>query len=122
MIDISSSTTTPALPETPSKFIKIINHPHSTSGASDPIIIPLDGTLGNNLHALISLPRIEEKPWAPFRTWADFEYTETAVLGLLSKDIVNKQLFSNSLITLRSYTDMEQSLEAARAYGVPVRS
>jgi len=117
------NTTPPA--ETPSKIIKIINHPHS--GISDPTIIPLEGTTSIDSQASLFLSQTEGRPWAPFRTRADFEYTETAVLGLLSKDIVNKQLYgiknswsSHSSITLRSHADMERSLQAARTYGVPV--
>lgn len=61
-------------------------------------------------------------PWAPFRTRADFEYTETAVKGLLHKDIVNTQLRgmsgswskNGSHITLRSNKDMEDALDRAR--------
>lgn len=111
---------------TPSTFIKIINHPHS--GVSDPITIPLKGTSSSDSNAISILqPQMEGKPWAPFRTHADFKYAETAVLGLLSKKLVNKQLHgiqngwsSDSAITFHSYTDMEQSLQAARTYGVSV--
>lgn len=64
----------------------------------------------------------------PFQTLADFEYTETAVKGLLSKDLVNKQLagfndkwsIGGSHLTIRTYKDMQDSLEKARAYGVQV--
>jgi hypothetical protein len=128
MIESSSASNTTPLAETPSKFIKIINHPHS--GISDPTIIPLEGTINIDSQASPTLlSKTGGRPWAPFRTRADFEYTETAVLGLLNKEIVNKQLnsinnswSSHSAITFRSATDMEQSLQAARAYGVPVRS
>ena len=67
------------------------------------------------------------KPWAPFHSHADFEYTETAVLGFLNKDLVNKQLHginhnwsTHSAITFRSHAHMAQSLRAAREYSVPV--
>lgn len=68
------------------------------------------------------------RPWAPFKTLADFEYTETAVKGLLSKDLVNKQLagfnegwsIGGSHLTIRNYNDMQQFLANAREYGVQV--
>ena len=72
----------------------------------------------------------ESRPWAPFRSLADFEYTETAVKGLLSKDLVDKQLvgfhgkwsIGGTHLTLRNYNDMRDSLEKAREYGVKVSS
>ena len=71
---------------------------------------------------------MESRPWAPFNTLADFEYTETAVKGLLSEDLVNRQLagfnerwsIGGSHLTLRSYKDMQESLAKAREYGVQV--
>jgi hypothetical protein len=111
-------------------YIKILPHPHSTN--TDEIIIPvdcgeaaLDATQKPTETVLDPIP----KPWAPFRTRADFEYTETAVQGLLSKGLVDRQLsgitkcwsVSGSHLTIRNYADMERSLEAARQYGVPVR-
>ena len=114
--------------EIPSTFIKIIDHPHS--GISDPTIISLEGTMSiDSRMELTFLSQTVVKPWAPFCTQADFEYTETAVLGLLSKELVNKQLSgihnswsSHSTITLRSHADMEQTLQVVRTYGVPVQS
>ena len=73
-------------------------------------------------------PAPESRPWAPFRTLADFEYTETAVKGLLSKNLVDKQLagfngkwsIGGSHLTLRTYKDMQEYLAKAREYGVQV--
>jgi hypothetical protein len=101
-------------------------HPHS--GVKE-TIIPLEhlDSAINEIPDTVLLPQIRSKPWAPFRSREDFEYTETAVTGLLSKDIVNKQLFGmrnrwakSTRITLRSHSDMEKSLTAARQYGVKV--
>jgi hypothetical protein len=113
-------------PSRPSTFIKIIHHPHSL--IAEPRIIPLEGeNTVNAAQPMPVFPQIANKPWAPFRTRADFEYTETAVKGLLSKSTVDAQLrgFNNSWskhrkITLRSYADMEDSLGATRTYGVEV--
>ena len=63
-----------------------------------------------------------------FRTLADFEYMETAVKGLLSEELVNKQLagfnkgwtIGGSRLTIHTYKDMHKSLAKAREYGVQV--
>jgi hypothetical protein len=118
----------PAAPTLPSKFIKIISHPHSMT--TEPTIIPLEG--GSVVEstpdkAPTFIQDVGEKPWAPFRTRADFEYTETAIKGLLSKNIVDAQLqginnhwAKRSKITLQTYMDMERTLAIARADGLPV--
>ena len=59
---------------------------------------------------------------------ADFEYTETAIKGLLSKDLVNRQLagfnerwsMGGSHLTIHTYKDMHESLGKAREYGIQV--
>lgn len=73
------------------------------------------------------MPQPEPRPWAPFENLADFEYTETAVLGLLPKWIVNKQLAGlnsnwaeGSRLTIKNYTDMDKVLSKARKYFVQV--
>jgi hypothetical protein len=74
------------------------------------------------------VPNHTSRPWAPFKTLADFEYTETAVKGLLSKDLVNKQLagfnegwsIGGSRLTIHNYKDMQRSLAKAREYGIQV--
>jgi hypothetical protein len=94
-------------------------------------IIPLSSgaTLSSSSQpATTFVPAPESRPWAPFRTLADFEYTETAVKGLLSKDLVNKQLagfnkkwtIGGSHLTIHTYKDMQESLAKAREYGVQV--
>jgi hypothetical protein len=104
-------------------YIKIVHHPHS--GSKEPDIIPLQGDHIQAFEDHPSVPQAMLKPWAPFRSRADFEYIETAVQGLLNEDIVNKQLYGlhngwaeKSSITLRSYADVERSLAAARQYGI----
>ncbi|EGO31125.1 hypothetical protein SERLADRAFT_432782 [Serpula lacrymans var. lacrymans S7.9] len=104
-------------------FIQVVHHPQS--GKHDPVIIPLDSVIpsadqGNHEAGLGSA--LEIKPWAPFRNRADFEYAETAVKGLLSKAIVNTQLYGihhgwadNTNITFRNYADIEKTLQVARA-------
>lgn len=73
------------------------------------------------------MPQPEPRPWAPFENLADFEYTETAVLGLLPKWIINKQLAGlnsnwaeGSRLTIKNFTDMDKVLSKARKYFVQV--
>ena len=117
----------------PDEYIKIIPHPHSLDTA--PKIIPI--TLSPTNHCSYSSPKSSTQlfaplskavpPWAPFNTLADFEYTETAIQGLLSKQLVNKQLAGiqgswavKSSLTLRTYNDMEAALTRARRHYVQV--
>ena len=78
--------------------------------------------------AMAFVPTPESHLWAPFRTLADFEYTETAVKGLLSEDLVNRQLvgfneawsIGGSHLTIHNYKDMQKSLAVAREFGIQV--
>jgi hypothetical protein len=120
-------------PHLPNVYIRIVPHPHSIN--TDITIVPLtssntpSGSLSSKLQAENHfIPPSEGRPWAPFRTLADFEYTETAVKGLLSEDLVNKQLagfngkwsLGGSQLTIRTYKDMKNSLVKARQYGIQV--
>jgi hypothetical protein len=106
----------------PQEYIKIIPHPH----AHDPAIriIPLSTS---SKETLVFQPKPNICPWAPFRNLADFEYTETAIKGLLSKTLVNTQLAKinstwavGSLLSIKSHRDMETVLSKARKYFVQV--
>lgn len=117
----------PPLP-LPATYIKIVPHQHSNA---PPTILALDGPLtGDHSESSVYIPDLASKPWAPFCTQADFEYTETAVLGLLLKDLVNKQLVgihnlwstAGSNLMIHNYADMKKSLDAARQFAVPVCS
>jgi hypothetical protein len=114
-------------PILPQEFIKIIPHPHSVDPT--PIILPLDSSLSPSIKAKspVFQPRSEPWPWAPFQTLADFEYTETAIQGLLSKKLVNKQLASinsnwavGSKLLIKNYSDMEKVLMKALKHTVQV--
>ena len=68
-----------------------------------------------------------ERPWAPFSSLADFEYTETAVNGLLSKKTVDKQLSGfnsrwaiGSHLSIQNSKDMEAALTMACEYIIQV--
>jgi hypothetical protein len=113
-------------PDLPDVYIKIIPHPHSINTSIT--IIPLTSDTSQSEAATNFVPAPQIRPWAPFRTLADFEYTETAVKGLLSEELVNKQLagfnkgwtIGGSRLTIHTYKDMQKSLALAREYGVQV--
>ncbi len=119
-------------PNLPNEFIKIIPHPHSID--STPIIIPLTLPLTSSAQSIQALspafqPRSEPWSWVLFKTLADFEYTETAIQGLLSKKLVNKQLAGinsswakGSNLTIKNYNDMDKVLTNARKHTVQVRT
>ena len=116
-------------PNLPDEFIKVIPHPHSLDPTST--IIPLTSfpSLSIDVSGPIFQPRSDPWPWAPFQTLADFEYTETAIQGLLSKALINKQLAGinskwavGSRLTIKNYNDMEKALAKARKHTVQVRT
>ena len=83
----------------------------------------MPGEATNNIFSGISA----ERPWAPFLSLADFEYTETAVNGLLSKKTIDKQLSGfnsrwaiGSHLSIQNSKDMEAALAMACEYIVKV--
>ena len=114
-------------PNLPQEFIKIIPHPHSIDPT--PIILPLDSSPSPSVKATSPgfQPWSEPWPWAPFQMLADFEYMETAIQGLLSKKLVNKQLAGinsnwavGSKLSIKNYNNMEKVLTKARKHTVQV--
>lgn len=113
-------------PHLPHEYIKIIPHSHSPNPTTQIIAL---STMNPDYHSNHSnyMPRSEPRPWAPFKNLADFEYTETAILGLLPKWIINKQLggindnwAEGSRLTIKNSTEMEKILSNARQYFVQV--
>lgn len=74
------------------------------------------------------LPTPSTKPFAPFRTLPDFQFTELAVSSLMAPKYIDEMLNgihndwsrTGTNLTIRNHQDMEQSLKAAREYAVPV--
>jgi hypothetical protein len=102
-------------PHLPQEYIKIIPHPHSPSPTTQIIAL---SAMNPDCHSNHSnhMPRSEPHPWAPFKNLADFEYTETAILGLLPKWIIDKQLgginsnwAEGSRLTIKNSTEMEKN-------------
>jgi len=115
----------PVSTTTPISFIEVFHHPHS--GLHSPTRILLD-----NAPVLFSTPSTSTsvanaKPWAPFRTRSDFEFTEQVVTKCMEKDTVNILLQgyhgkwgTTTKLTLRGAQDVEESLAAARKFGIQV--
>jgi hypothetical protein len=109
-------------PHLPKEYIKIIPHPHSSIPATKIIALST-----SNSECLTYKPQLEPCAWAPFETLADFEYTETAILGLLPKWIIDKQLAGfnskwaeGSRLTIKTFAEMDKVLTKARKYFVQV--
>ena len=115
-------------PHLPREYIKIIPHPHSPDPTTR--IITLNNSESKSASQLASpvyIPQPELHPWAPFENLADFEYTETAIKGLLPKWIVDKQLAGinsswadGSRLTIKSFAAMDERLTRARKHFVQV--
>ncbi|GJE89869.1 hypothetical protein PsYK624_059800 [Phanerochaete sordida] len=115
------------LPET---YIKLVYHPHS--GIEQPAVIPLDSAqasspIDETAQLLRRWAQLEKcmKPWAPFRTRADFEYAESVVKGTLGDGIVDLQLrgmrngwCEHSNITFQNHDGLRESLAAAHIFTV----
>ncbi|KAJ7215748.1 hypothetical protein C8J57DRAFT_1600227 [Mycena rebaudengoi] len=107
--------------ETASKhYIKIVHHPHT---GKVPTIVPLDAVFQESQKKTDLATELEaRRPWYPFKTRADFEYTETALQGKLTSHVINAQLHGlhngwvdgKSRITLKNAGDMNQVLNRAR--------
>ncbi|KAF8804428.1 hypothetical protein BYT27DRAFT_7106461 [Phlegmacium glaucopus] len=111
-------------PHLPPEYIKIIPHPHSPNPSTKIIALNTWNPACQSLYPTY-MPQPEPRPWAPFENLADFEYTETAVLGLLPKWIINKQLTGfnsnwadGSHLTIKNFTEMDKVLSKARKYFV----
>ncbi len=114
-------------PHLPHEYIKIIPHPHSLDPTAKIFALSVMN-LGFQSKRQLHMPQPEPRPWAPFENIADFEYTETAIQGLLPKWIINKQLAGfnsnwadGSRLTIKNSTEMERVLSKARKYFVQVR-
>jgi hypothetical protein len=113
-------------PHLPHEYIKIIPHSHSPDPTTTiTALSSLNSACG--VENTTYMPHPEPRPWAPFENLADFEYTETAILGLLPRWIINKQLAGfnsswaeGSRLTIKNFTEMDKVLLKARKYFVQV--
>ncbi|KIJ31648.1 hypothetical protein M422DRAFT_266678 [Sphaerobolus stellatus SS14] len=112
-------------PKSPESFIEIRYHPHS--GNLNTTIIPLNNPQekepGSNTGCVLS--SISAKPWAPFRTRADFEFAEEMVKSGLHSESIRKLLegfngrwATQTLISMKNFANFQDSLAAARHFSV----
>ncbi|KAF8798516.1 hypothetical protein BYT27DRAFT_7122910 [Phlegmacium glaucopus] len=117
-------------PLLPREYIKIIPHPHSPNPTAKIIVLnTLNSESAFHSGCPTYMPQPEPRLWAPFENLADFEYTETAILGLLPKWIIDKQLAGlnsnwaeGSRLTIKNFTEMDKVLSKARKYFVQFKS
>jgi hypothetical protein len=113
-------------PHLPQEYIKVIPHPHSQNSTTQILALNTWNSAAPS-ECSTYMPQPEPRSWAPFENLADFEYTEMAILGLLPKWIVNKQLASfnsnwaqGSQLTIKNSTGMEKVLSKAHKYFIQV--
>lgn len=111
-------------------FIEVIHHPHSGKLAPEYFFrdLPSDTLPITELKTLMR-PHSKGWPWAPFRTWADFEFAEVAIQSAMHSRTI-KQLIKgvrhswtdpgHSRITFQDLKDFNQSMHAARQFVVQV--
>jgi hypothetical protein len=128
--DASSAGARPNHQYTSTTFIEIIHHPHSKL---EPEFIFRDlpaETLLTEEAANTTFQRSQGKPWAPFRTRADFEFAETVIKSATGTDTIDALIKGiqnswtdpgHSRITFHDVNHLNQSMEAARKYVVQVR-
>jgi hypothetical protein len=108
-------------------FIEVV--PHPDSGTRTPTIISLDhaNVTSKADSSARNINPSDLPPWAPFKSRADFEFTEIAVKSGTPKDLVNFHLrclhhswTDSTRVTFKTYADMSESLAAAREFGIQV--
>ncbi|KAJ7082233.1 hypothetical protein B0H15DRAFT_750281, partial [Mycena belliarum] len=110
-------------------FIFVKHHPHSQKPNE---IIPLDAPADNSSSQAPSATTEPAKtpinrPWAPFRTYADFKFTSRRIKRRTPNseidedlsDLRDGTLATDSNVTFRTHRDMEKVLAAARFGNVP---
>lgn len=107
-------------PPVPQAYIKVVYHPHSGKA---PEIVSLDSHTPSG-PAVAENTTLDDRPWAPFRSRADFEFAESAVNEKLSRKAVDVHLTGmhgswsrdGSNVSFRDYNDLRYSLDAARDF------
>jgi hypothetical protein len=116
--------------ELPPRFIFVKHHPHANKPNE---IIPLDTSPSATGDAGLAsspaaTPAPTDRPWAPFRTYADFKFTSRRIKRRspnveIDEDLLDLRdgsLARDSLVTFRNHRDMEKVLAAARVSNVAV--
>ncbi|KAF8572836.1 hypothetical protein K439DRAFT_1625498 [Ramaria rubella] len=109
-------------------YIKVIHHPHSGNSAAT--VIPLDQSISTTQHNCSpqNVHNCNGKLWAPFCNRANFEFAEEAVTQGFRAEMVNKLLdgyqgrwATQMHLTLCNNKDLQNSLAAARKFGVQIQ-
>ncbi|KAK6988491.1 hypothetical protein R3P38DRAFT_2365509, partial [Favolaschia claudopus] len=115
----------------PPRFIFVKNHPHSRLPDK---IIPLDASsdsspetsLGNNDTEFDP----DARPWAPFRSFADYKFATRCVKRRMTNQEIDEDLddlhdgvfSSDCKVTFQTHRDVEKSLAAARITNISFHS
>jgi hypothetical protein len=114
----------------PSDFIFVKHHPHANKPNE---IIPIDGSSPapsfSKPDARSDPTNSDDRPWAPFQSYADYKFTSRCVRRRTPNSEINEDLrdlhhhafSSDCFVSFGSHRDMEKSLAAARASNIPVR-
>ncbi|KAJ7312982.1 hypothetical protein DFH08DRAFT_791258 [Mycena albidolilacea] len=113
----------------PSDFIFVKHHPHANKPNE---IIPIDGSSPapsfSKPDARSDPTNGDDRPWAPFQSYADYKFTSRCVRRRTPNSEINEDLrdlhhhafSSDCFVSFSSHRDMEKSLAAARASNIPV--
>ncbi|KAJ7142518.1 hypothetical protein C8R44DRAFT_603110 [Mycena epipterygia] len=111
----------------PPRFIFVKHHPHANKHNE---IIPLDSCSSRTPipDNLSSAPVLDTRPWAPFKTFSDYQFTSRRVRRRAPNAEIDEDLddlharafSSDCYITFRNHRDMEKSLAAARTDNISV--
>ncbi|KAJ7430437.1 hypothetical protein FB451DRAFT_1068346 [Mycena latifolia] len=122
-VDPAESDNAPPTVTLPRQFIFVKHHPHANKPNE---IIPLDSSPDPTPDPALPLsadtPTPGDRPWAPFRTYADFKFASRRVKrrspnAEIDEDLLDLRdgsLSTNSLVTFRNHRDMGKALVAAR--------
>ncbi|KAJ7864479.1 hypothetical protein B0H14DRAFT_2574409 [Mycena olivaceomarginata] len=112
----------------PSDFIFVKHHPHANKPNE---IIPIDGSSPapsfSKPDARSDPTNSDDRPWAPFQSYADYKFTSRCVRRRTPNSEINEDLrdlhhhafSSDCFVSFGSHRDMEKSLAAARASNIP---
>lgn len=105
----------------PPCFIFVNHHPHANKPSE---IIPLDtdSALDAPKSTSNAVTPPTDRPWAPFRTYADFKFASRRVKRRAPNSEIDEDLLdlqdgsfsTDSLVSFRNHRDMERVLAAAR--------
>ncbi|KAJ7204968.1 hypothetical protein GGX14DRAFT_397902 [Mycena pura] len=128
----------PPVDSGPPAEIHISIEPHPNDVDAHIEVISLSGASSTqNTHRALPPARdrirnllVAARPFAPWATLSDFEYTETAVGGVLSEKVIKAQLRGmtgpwsgpNPNITLKTYHEYRKVLMQARGLAIPFQT